>query len=72
MDTQQRNFDPIDDLYELKGNPECKDNLQSGFESDMTWVYRVPSSTTILGWALQDITDPSAPRHDWTTVRLQL
>lgn len=25
VDAQQRNFDAIDDLYKLKGNPECND-----------------------------------------------
>jgi hypothetical protein len=72
VDSQQRNFDPIDDLYKLKGNSNCNDNLQPGFESDMTWVYRVPSSATAIGWGFQDITDLSTPRQDWTTVRLQL
>lgn len=72
IDAQQRNFDPIDDLYKLKGNPECNDQLQPGFESDMTWAYRVPATASVLGWVFQDITDLSAPRQDWTTVRLQV
>ncbi|WP_132427098.1 hypothetical protein [Pseudonocardia endophytica] len=45
IDSQQCNFDAIDDLYKIKGNPECNDQLQPGFEADMTWVYLVPSST---------------------------
>jgi hypothetical protein len=56
VDAQQRNFDAIDDLYKIKGNPECNHQLQPGFESDMTWVYMVPISASVIGWAFQDTT----------------
>jgi predicted component of type VI protein secretion system len=68
VDSQQRNFDPIDDLYKLKGNPECNDQLQPGFEADMTWVYLVPTSASIVGWGFEDTTDLSN-MGDFTTVR---
>jgi hypothetical protein len=71
VDDQQRQFDAIDDLYKLKGNPECNDQLQPGFESDMTWVYRVPANATVVGWAFQDLTESAAPPTGWTVVRLQ-
>jgi hypothetical protein len=57
VDVQQRNFDAIDDLYKLKGNPECNDQLQPGFETDMTWVYLVPKSAKVVGWGFRDMTD---------------
>jgi hypothetical protein len=72
VDDQQRNFDPIDDLYKLKGNPECNDNLQPGFESDMTWVYRAPTTAKILGWGFQDSTDPSMLSNPYTVVHLRV
>jgi hypothetical protein len=53
VDAQQRNFDAIDYLYKVKGNPECNDQLQPGFESDMTWVYLVPKTASVIGWALR-------------------
>jgi hypothetical protein len=71
VDDQDRQFDPIDDLYKLKGNPECNDQLQPGFESDMTWVYRLPSSANVVGWAFQDFTDVATASTQWTVVRLQ-
>ena len=71
VDDRERQFDTIDDLYKLKGNPECNDQLQPGFESDMTWVYRVPDSANIVGWAFQDLTESAAPATGWTLVRLQ-
>jgi hypothetical protein len=27
---RDRTFDPIQDLYKLRGNPECNDQLQPG------------------------------------------
>ena len=70
-DDQQRNFDAIDDLYKLRGNPECNNQLQPGFESDMTWVYRVPVTAKIVRWGFQDFTDVSVPPTDWTRVAVQ-
>jgi hypothetical protein len=68
VDAQQRNFDAIDDLYKVKGNPECNDQLQPGFESDMTWVYLVPKAASVIGWAFSDSTDYSN-LGDYSTVR---
>jgi hypothetical protein len=68
IDAQQRNFDAIDDLYKLKGNPECNDQLQPGFEADMTWVYLVPKTATVVGWGFRDTTDLSGV-GDYSTVR---
>ena len=73
VDDRNRNFDAIEDLYKIRGNPECNKSLQPGFESDMTWIYRVPVGTNISGWAFQDITEhSSAGRTEPTIVRLQL
>jgi hypothetical protein len=57
VDEQQRNFDPIQDLYKVEGNPECNSQLQPGFDSDMTYPYRVPESTHVRGWAFVDETE---------------
>ena len=69
VDAKDRNFDPIQDLYKLKGNPECNDQLQPGFETDMTYVYLVPIDAKITGWAFTDLTE-SLGNQDYTAVRL--
>lgn len=70
VDVQNRNFDPIQDLYKLKGNPECNTQLQPGFESDMSYVYEIPASATVTGWAFQDSTNFSnLGTATWTIVR---
>lgn len=39
----------------------------------MTWIYRVPAGTHVLGWAFEDLTDPSTiGTSQPTIVRLQV
>jgi hypothetical protein len=68
IDDQDHNFDPIQDLYKVKGNPECNEALQPGFATGMTWVYRVPTATHVLGWAFEGTTDFSTIGHNEPTV----
>ena len=73
IDDQNRNFDPIDGLYKVKDNPECNASLQPGFAEDMTWVYRIPAGTHVLGWAFEDTTDFSTiGRNKPTVIRIQV
>jgi hypothetical protein len=72
VDSQERQFDTIDSLYELRGNPECNDQLQPGFEADMTYVYMVPASAQIVAFGFADATDFSNPSADYTGVQLNL
>ncbi|TQM11155.1 DUF4352 domain-containing protein [Pseudonocardia kunmingensis] len=53
IDALDREFDPIDDLYKLKGNPECNYQLQPGFEAEMTYVHLVPEAATITAWSFR-------------------
>jgi hypothetical protein len=54
IDALDREFDPIDDLYKLKGNPECNYQLQPGFEAEMTYVHLVPETAAIAAWSFRD------------------
>lgn len=57
VDDSGREFDPIDELYSIKGNPECNDMLQPGFKDQMTWVYLVPRGADVSSFAFSDVTD---------------
>lgn len=54
FNTESQQYDPIDNLYEIKGNPECNSQLQPGFKSKMTYAFMVPNEAKIVG-ALVDI-----------------
>lgn len=64
-DTADRNFDAIRELDRYRGNPECNKMLQPGFESDMTYVFMVPASASIVRFGFYDSTDPGAAQ-DWS------
>ncbi|MFV2176739.1 HNH endonuclease signature motif containing protein [Actinomadura sp. LOL_016] len=62
VDSRGREFDAIDELYKVVANPKCNDNLQPGFETGMTWIYRVPESVETRSFDFEDLTDWDAPR----------
>lgn len=71
VDDAGRKFDAIEDLYEIKGNPECNESLQPGFADEMTWAYEVPTGATITSWIFVDMSDDEAYLNDeYTTVAL--
>ena len=46
-DADKRQFDTVDSLYELPGNPGCNDSLQPGFSSKMTYGYEIPQDAVV-------------------------
>lgn len=57
VDTDERVFDVIDDLYSLRGNPDCNAKLQPGFTDKMTYVFLVPADVELTGLIFRDTTD---------------
>ncbi|MBN9798202.1 hypothetical protein DMP15_13125 [Pseudonocardia sp. UM4_GMWB1] len=70
IDDRGRKFDALDSLYKIQGNPYCSDAVQPGFEADMTYVYRVPSSATITSWSFADAADPTSSSRPGTLVQV--
>ncbi|MCI1978447.1 MAG: hypothetical protein LKJ44_01825 [Bifidobacteriaceae bacterium] len=55
VNTDNQHYTPIDDLYQVQGNPECNAELQPGLSSKMSYVFAIPSKTTIAGIAFSGI-----------------
>lgn len=53
-DSDDRIFDSVDDLYKIKGNPECNKDLQPGFSSEMTYAFSVPKDATVDYFMFRD------------------
>ncbi len=53
-DSSKREFDTVDDLYKIPGNPECNADLQPGFSSPMSYVYEVPVDANIEFFGFAD------------------
>lgn len=54
VDSQDREFNSIEDLYKIVDNPGCNDQLQPGFKDEMTWVFMVPEDAEITGVSFYD------------------
>ncbi|MDO5669409.1 MAG: hypothetical protein Q4G50_05350 [Corynebacterium sp.] len=69
FDEREREFEPVDELFRIPGNPECNDNTNPGFAKDMTWVFMLPADAEpmLLGFA-----DPSTHYDDHTFIDLTL
>jgi hypothetical protein len=52
--TTSQEFDPVDNLYEMRDNPECNAKLQPGFGSEVTYAFMVPKKAEIIG-AIVDV-----------------
>ncbi|GAA1764435.1 hypothetical protein [Kocuria aegyptia] len=42
LDDEGKSFGPIENLYEMQGNPECNYQLEPGFESKMNYAFAAP------------------------------
>ncbi len=54
IDDDNANYDPVDDLYRISGNPGCNDNLQPGFAHSMTWIYEIPKTAKTNAFGFRD------------------
>ena len=55
VDTQGRQYDSIDGLSQIAGNPQCNASVQPGFDFQMTWVYLVPPGATVAEFVFEDL-----------------
>ncbi|MCI1984371.1 MAG: DUF4352 domain-containing protein [Bifidobacteriaceae bacterium] len=56
INDQNQNFDPIQDLYQVKGNPECNAGLQPGQSASVEYPFEVSTSDKITALSWQDTT----------------
>jgi hypothetical protein len=54
VDSRERNFTPIDDLYRIPGNVDCNEMVQPGFRMTVHVVFRVPAGTKASGLVVFD------------------
>jgi hypothetical protein len=76
FNTASQEFDPVESLYEMRGNPECNAQLQPGFTSTITYAFMVPKTSKIIGAVVDvgllgnEVSDPQVvaldPAYDGT------
>lgn len=57
LNSDNQEYTPIDDLYDVEGNPECNAQLQPGTKATVTYPFQVPLSAKMIGIAFRDIGD---------------
>lgn len=57
INSDEQRFTPIDGLSQIKGNPECNDQLQPGFRDEMQWIFLVPEDDEIVEFEFADVSD---------------
>lgn len=54
VDASENMYEPVDDLEDIQGTPECNEDLNPGFASKMTWVFEVPRESQVLVFVFAD------------------
>ena len=67
VDSSNRNYKPVDELYKVPGTPACNEDLNPGFSSKMVWIFEVPNTADVLAFAFAD-TETDA--HSYSLIRL--
>jgi len=57
LNSDGQRFTPIDGLSQVKGNPECNDQLQPGFRDEMKWIFLTPADDEIVEFEFSDVSD---------------
>lgn len=60
-------YEPQQKLYRVIDNPDCSDYLGPGFDTQMTWVFEVPTGTTLGAFGFAD---PETHYDDLTFIDL--
>lgn len=66
IDSQKREFDEIDDLFDLENNPQCGESLQPGLKAEMSYVYLLPENAEATGFKLRELNDQT--ETEYTTI----
>lgn len=66
VDSQKREFDVIDDIFDLEKNPSCMNKLQPGLAVDMSYVYLVPEDAAITSFKFRN--SPDGEESEYTTI----
>lgn len=57
LNSDNQQYTPIDDLYDVEGNPECNAGLQPGTKTKVTYPFQVPLNAKMVGIAFRDVGD---------------
>lgn len=60
LNSDNQQYTPIDNLYNVEGNPECNAELQPGLSTQVTYPFQVPLDVKMVIIAFRDVGDLTA------------
>lgn len=57
LNSKNQQYTPIQDLYQVQGNPECNAQLQPGLSTQTTYPFQVPLDAKMTAIAFRDVGD---------------
>ena len=57
LNSDNQQYTPIDELYDVEGNPECNADLQPGTKTKVAYPFQVPLHAKMIGIAFRDVGD---------------
>ena len=57
LNSDNQQYTPIDNLYNVEGNPECNAELQPGLSTQVTYPFQVPLDVKMIAIAFRDVGD---------------
>lgn len=57
LNSDNQQYTPIDNLYNVEGNPECNAELQPGLSTQVTYPFQVPLDVKMVAIAFRDVGD---------------
>ena len=57
LNSESQQYTPIQDIYQVQGNPECNAQLQPGLDTRVTYPFQVPLDAKMVAIAFRDVGD---------------
>lgn len=57
LNSDNQQYTPIENLYQIQGNPECNASLQPGLSAQVTYPFQVPLDVKMVALAFRDVGD---------------
>ncbi|MCF2561021.1 DUF4352 domain-containing protein [Bifidobacterium boum] len=57
LNSDNQQYTPIENLYQVQGNPECNVSLQPGLSAQVTYPFQVPLDAKMVALAFRDVGD---------------
>ncbi|WGH92903.1 hypothetical protein QDX21_11495 [Auritidibacter ignavus] len=72
LSDKDQEYLPLENEHEIVGNPACNDQLQPGFSTEMSWIFKLPAESNAVALFFVDpiVDDQFAFSEDFQVFQL--